>query len=107
MTQPRKRRIGRKQWGPLIKYLTETMRTSGSERVRMAAALRLADVLTLREQREQLEMRRELRLLAKAGDEPEDTPGNEAARQSAAETVDEFLARIKTTRKQEEIAKDE
>jgi hypothetical protein len=33
------------------------MKTSKSERVRMAAALRLADVLTLREQREITELR--------------------------------------------------
>lgn len=91
----RKRRIGRKRWGPLIKYLTETMQTSNNERVRMQAALRLADVLTLREQREQLEIRRELRSLTTAPDVPNDEPADEPLnKEDAVREAQAFLARV-------------
>lgn len=92
MTQPRKPRIGRKRWGPLIRYLTETMQNARSERMRMQAALRLSDVLTLREQREQLELRRELRMLTKVGEDPEETPEPVQVQESAEEAASRFLA---------------
>jgi|GEM_PF-4325022 len=86
----RKPRIGRKRWGDVVRYLTETMKTSGNERMRMQAAMRLADILTLREQREQLELRRELRMQSKADNEPEPEPKQES--------VDEFLERVSKER---------
>ena len=45
-------RTGRRRWASLVRFLTEQMQGSKSERVRMQAALRLADILTLREERE-------------------------------------------------------
>jgi len=56
----------------------------------MQAAMRLADILTLREQREQLELRRELRMQSKADNEPEPEPKQES--------VDEFLERVSKER---------
>lgn len=106
MTQTRNRRIGRKRWGPLIKYLTETMQNSGSERVRMQAALRLADVLTLREQREQLELRRELRMPTTAPDEANEAAAGEeqpASREDAVREARAFLARIEGRESNEHI----
>jgi hypothetical protein len=58
---PKKRMVGRRRWAELVKFLTTTMKTSRSEKVRMTAALRLADVLTLREQREMAELRAQAR----------------------------------------------
>ncbi len=84
--QVKKSRIGRKRWGPLVKFLTETMQSATSEKLRMTAALRLADVLSLREQREQLELRRELRLAEKStGAEPETETEESPASPSTAE----------------------
>ncbi len=57
-----KRRIGRRRWAELVRGLTHMMKTAGSERVRITAALRLADVLTLQEQREQAELRTAARI---------------------------------------------
>ena len=45
----------------MVKFFTETMQTSKSERTRMTAALRLADVLALREERELLELKAAMR----------------------------------------------
>ena len=50
MTQATKRRVGQRRWAELIRFLTQTMKTSGSERVNLSAAMRLADILTMREQ---------------------------------------------------------
>lgn len=98
MTTTRKtRRVGRKRWSALVRFLTDKMQNAGSERVQMSAAMRLAEILILREQREQLELRRELRDAGKAVDAPEapgipetspDTP------ERVQESVDEFLARL-------------
>lgn len=94
------RRPGRKRWGPLIKFLTIQMEKAGSERVRMQAALKLADILSLREQREQLEMRRESRVQPKAGDELNETPEASAeellpvSREDALREAQAFLARM-------------
>lgn len=56
--KPRKRLIGRRRWAKVVRFLETTMEQSKSERTRMQAAMRLVDVLTLREQREQVELRR-------------------------------------------------
>lgn len=112
MTTTHKRRIGRKRWGALVRFLTDKMQNAASERVQMTAALRLADVLSLREQREQLEMRRELRDAGKATDasqgngQPEGPPETQGR---AQESVEEFLKRVRTTSVLEETerAKDE
>jgi hypothetical protein len=53
-----------------VKFLTDTMKSSKSERVRMQAALRLADVLILRENREQAELRAITRRLEAEGRPP-------------------------------------
>lgn len=56
--KPRKRLVGRRRWAKVTRFLEKTMETGGSERVRMQAAMRLVDLLTLREQREIAELRR-------------------------------------------------
>lgn len=94
--QPRTRRAGRRRWAELVRYLTATMKTSASERVRMTAALRLADVLTVREERELAEIRAAARIAAAtqtplAPDE-EDTDNGNDVRLSARS----FLARIQS-----------
>jgi len=76
------------------------MKSSGNERVRMAAAERLADILTLREQREQLELRRELRLQSKISDaeETKDSPSYSAqpvSREDAIQDAQMFLANLR------------
>ena len=55
MTQ--RKRVGRRRWADLVRFLTKTMQSSGSERVRMQAAQMLANILTLREQKEIAELR--------------------------------------------------
>lgn len=87
MTQATKtRRVGRRRWSALVKFLTEKMLNVSSERVQMIAAQRLTDILILREQRDQIDLRRELRMLAKAqgeqpepDEEPEESPEQKAA----------------------------
>lgn len=109
MTTTRKRRTGRKRWSALVAFLTETMKSSQNERVRMAAAQRLADILILREQREQLELRRELREAGKATDAPESDgqpEGSPDASERVQETAEQFLARI-AARRSEETETDE
>ena len=91
MTTQKPSRRGRKRWGELVRFLTETMKTSQNERVRMTAAQRLTDILILREQREQLEMRRELRL-AEKGDAPDGTAQPEVP--APAETPEQVTERI-------------
>jgi hypothetical protein len=103
-TQTRKRRTGRKRWGDLVRFLTETMKSSQNERVRMAAAQRLTDILILREQREQLEIRRELRETGKTLDAPQGSGQPTAppeTQDSAEESVDAFLARIRGSKTDE------
>ncbi|MBW4039211.1 MAG: hypothetical protein HIU91_10115 [Acidobacteria bacterium] len=78
------------------------MKTSGNERLRMQAALRLADILSLREEREQLELRRELRDAWKAADAPgthglpnvSDTPVE--TRETAEQVTERILERYRT-----------
>lgn len=89
MTPHRKSRIGRKRWGPLVKFLTDTMMHSTDHKTRMTAAQRLTDILLAREQRDQLELKRELRMLEKEAKAP---PADE----QKPESVDEFLARIRS-----------
>ncbi len=55
-------RVGRRRWADLTRFLTQQMKTAKSERVRMQAALRLADILELREQREHIQLRKAARL---------------------------------------------
>lgn len=96
-------RRGRKRWGDLCAFLTRTMKESGSERTRMQAAMRLADILTLREAREQLELRRELRDAGKAVDAPA-TDGQLERSPDATErpeSVEQFLVRIAARHTQE------
>lgn len=104
MTTQKPSRRGRKRWGELVRFLTETMKTSQNERVRMTAAQRLTDILILREQREQLEIRRELRDAGKALDTPHGNGQPTAppeAQESAEESVDAFLARIRGSKTDE------
>jgi hypothetical protein len=109
-TQKQPSRRGRKRWGELVRFLTDTMKNSQNERVRMAAAQRLTDILILREQREQLEIRRELRDVGKTLGTPE-TPGQPTApsgtQGSEEETVDAFLARIRGSKAEEIEPEDE
>ena len=96
MTEVRKtRRIGRKRWGALVRFLTSQMETAQSERVRMTAALRLADILALREQREQLEIRRELRLAGRADEAPNDTQDALVSEETPESRAERFLAGLR------------
>jgi len=65
----------------LVKFFTETMQTSKSERTRMTAALRLADVLALREQRELLELKAAMRKT--------DAPGEAAKAEQHSDTPED------------------
>lgn len=97
-TQKPPSRMGRKRWGDLCAFLAKQMKTSGSEKVRMQAALRLADILTVREQREQLELRRELRDAGKAGDAPDgdaQPEGSPETQETAELAAERFLASIR------------
>jgi hypothetical protein len=73
-------RAGRRRWAELIRFLKTTMLTAKSEKVRMSAALRLASILELREQRELLEIKAAIRASEKestpapAQPEPTNTP---------------------------------
>jgi hypothetical protein len=76
----------------------------------MAAAQRLTDILILREQREQLELRRELRDAGKAVDTSDDSGQPETSPdvpESAEESVEDFLKRIGRTRTEETERVDE
>jgi hypothetical protein len=93
-----------------VRFLTETMNTSQNERMRMTAAQRLTDILILREQREQLELRRELREAGKAVDAPEgdgQPEGSPDAPASVQETAEQFLERIAARRTEETETEDE
>lgn len=106
MTNTHKRRIGRKRWGALVAFLTDKMKNAASERVQMTAAMRLADILSLREQREQLEIRREVRDSGKPTDAPGQPEASPDAPERVQETAEQFLARI-AARRAEEIETDE
>ena len=56
-TKRKQRLVGRRRWAELTRFLTQAMKSSGSERVRMAAAVHLKEVLVIREQRELVELR--------------------------------------------------
>jgi hypothetical protein len=98
MTQARKkqRRVGRRRWAELTRFLIHTMKTSGSERVRMAAATHLKDVLVLREQRELIELRAATRQ-AETGNVPAletpELPEPVRTQADALREAQEFLAR--------------
>ena len=81
MEKKKTRGVGRRRWAELIRFLKTTMQTAKSERVRMAAAERLADILTLREQREQLELKAALRE-AEKNPVPANDPGMNAPEQA-------------------------
>jgi hypothetical protein len=72
-------RTGRRRWAELIRFLKTTMQNAKSERVRMAAALRLADILEAREKREQLAMQAAIRATEK-----ETVPANASAPRQTA-----------------------
>ena len=94
-----KRRIGRRRWAELVRGLTLMMKTAGSERVRVAAALRLADVLILQEQREQTELRTAARIaeaLAVSSD-PAQPQEQAATAPDALTTARAFLAKHRTS----------
>jgi hypothetical protein len=61
MEKTKTSRTGRRRWAELIRFLKTTMQTAKSEKVRMSAALRLASILELREQRELLELKAAIR----------------------------------------------
>lgn len=96
-TKARKPRVGRRRWAKLVRFLEQTMESSGSERLRMTAALRLADVLTLREQRELAEIRAAARVEAKAEGietvvvEPDSGPDAEQATDESIASAFAFL----------------
>lgn len=101
MIPHRTSRKGRKRWSELVKFLTATMKTASSERVRMQAAMRLADILTLREQREQLELRMAVRAAEKGGngstdvrDSPDEVSEPLTPQETALHNAQAFLARI-------------
>jgi len=100
--KPRKRLVGRRRWAKVIRFLENAMETGGSERVRMQAAMRLVDLLTLREQREIAELRRNAPT-APAGDatpEPgkqdETAPVGETREEKNAREVEESLAYLRS-----------
>jgi hypothetical protein len=68
-------RIGRRRWARLMGFLEGVMQNGGSERVRVMAGLRLADVLLARDAREQSELRAAARAETRAtGDAPDTEP---------------------------------
>ena len=80
-----RKRVGRRRWAALVRFLKTTMETSKSERTRMTAALRLADVLALQEQRELAELKAAARRAEAPGEtardveQQQDTPGDTEA----------------------------
>jgi hypothetical protein len=100
---PKKRMVGRRRWAELVKFLTTTMKTSRSERVRMTAALRLADVLTLREQREMAELRAQTRREAGLPPETVATPADSAEALLDAEARERTRAVFDDLLKPEEV----
>ena len=81
-----RKRTGRRRWAALVRFLKNTMETSKSERTRMTAALRLADVLALQEQRDIAELKAASRKAeapgetakgeAQAGEQQQETAGD-------------------------------
>ena len=47
--KPRQRLVGRRRWAKVTRFLENAMVNGGSERIRTQAAMRLVDLLTLRE----------------------------------------------------------
>jgi len=87
------KRVGRRRWAKLTRFLEETMTSGGSERTRMNAAMRLADVLLARETRELAELRAASRIAEKAGTEP-DAADNAAAPVSEPESAEDAARRF-------------
>lgn len=84
-----------------MKFLTTTMKTSGSEKVRMQAADRLTEILLVREQKEIAELRAAARTAGKGDDgvpgtleAQEQVPEPSAPQQTAEEAAATFLKRI-------------
>lgn len=95
MTKP-KRWAGRRKWAHLIRTLTQLAEKGTTERTRLTAALRLADVLLVREERELAEMRRTERLATAAKDAASVEPApTEQEPADPLEAAREFLAKIK------------
>lgn len=92
----RKSRVGRRRWAELVRFLTDTMKTSRNERVRMTAALRLADVLTLREQREIAELKAVARSADTGTAVATEQPTEVAEPESAEDAARRFLESRKT-----------
>lgn len=94
------RLVGRRRWAALTVFLTKTMQEAKSERVRMQAAMRLADVLTLRTQQELAEMKAAARI-AEQQTPAVTAPGAEVVtaepvcREDALRQAEEFLARTR------------
>jgi hypothetical protein len=82
------KRVGRRRWSALVKFLTTTMQTSKSERVRMQAAMRLSEVLMAREQKEIAELRAVTRRIEAAPVPPEPIEGTDGQQQAQNATVD-------------------
>ena len=89
----RKRVVGRRRWARLTQFLENVMETSGSERVRMQAALRLCDVLLAREQREQVELRAAERSVSKEPDVQPAVPA-QAEETDAVTAARAFIAKL-------------
>jgi hypothetical protein len=69
------------------------MKTAQSERVRMAAAMRLADILTLREQRDVAELRAAVRAAGKTEDADGDQP-SASEPPATGETAEQIAERL-------------
>lgn len=99
MAKNTRRRVGRRRWAELTRFLTATMKTSGSERVRMAAAERLTEILMLREQREIAELRASARATGAnapaPADEPQEQPTPKPTLEQAQQEAEAFLARMR------------
>lgn len=100
--KPRQRLVGRRRWAKVTRFLENAMVNGGSERIRTQAAMRLVDLLTLREQREIAELRRDAlkERDAQAGDADTETehnaPVGETREEKNAREVEESFAYLRS-----------
>lgn len=87
------KRVGRRRWAKLTRFLEQTMTSSGNERTRMNAAMRLADVLLARETRELAELKAAARIAEKDAAEPE-TANSAAAPVREPESAEDAARRF-------------
>jgi hypothetical protein len=88
-------RIGRRRWARLMGFLEGVMQNGGSERVRVMAGLRLADVLLARDAREQAELRAAARLEAKANGDTDPEPATLETPETAEAAAARFIESLK------------